>query len=106
MRPSDQELLARRAALIKRELTEQPERWWWLSFANEKGFLGAVVVRAHGFVTAIELARLMGINPGGECQGAEIPEPEKAGPPYPEQFANRLLSREEIEAKLGIAKWG
>lgn len=101
MRMKRDELLARRAHLIKEE-SAKPERWWWLSFAGEKGFLGAVIVRARGFVTALEFARLMELNPGGEVRGIELPDEAE---PLLEAFANRLLSREEINEKLGGVKW-
>lgn len=50
---------------------------WWLSFADTTegggGFLGVVVVEAFGFVAAIERVSALGLNPGGEVSGGEIP---------------------------------
>lgn len=98
MRPTLEQLRARRDALVRQEST-QPEQWWWLSFSDKK-FLGGVAVFARGFVSAVELTRVLRINPGGEVKGVALP---KAPPP---EFANRLLSREEIEQHLGGAvKW-
>jgi hypothetical protein len=75
------------------------KRWWWLSFADgnlPKGtqFLGAAVVEACGMAGAAFEAHRLGINPGGEVLGIEIPD--KGVPP--ESHRNRLLSREEVEA--------
>ena len=56
-------------------------RVYWLSFSGEHKFLGGcfVFVRAYaggdsaGMKVAIEKARLLGINPGGEVLGVELP---------------------------------
>lgn len=97
-----EQLLARRNKLLLAEASK-PERWWWLSFADEAGFRGGVVIRARGFVSAVELARARGLNPGGEVKGYELDDNAQYPP---ERFANRLLSKEEIEAEMGGAvKW-
>lgn len=49
----------------------------------------------RAFAGALETARLMGLNPGGECQGMAWPE---GAPEPPAQFTNRLLSREDCAA--------
>jgi hypothetical protein len=73
-----------------------PDSCWWLSFADPdkpKGqqFLGVVIVRAPGFVSAIELANSLGLNPWGAVRGEEIDPTDIA----PEHF-NRLLSQKEL----------
>ena len=100
----DRSWKARRDKLLLEE-SQQPERWWWLSFAGEKGFLGGILTRAQGFASAITKTHLLGINPGGECQGAEIPDEVIESSPYGHaNFADRLLSKREIEEKLGGAR--
>jgi hypothetical protein len=96
----DEEIRRRRDALLREE-AKNPAVWWWLSFADEH-FLGAVVIRARGFVSAVELTRLLGINPGGEVKGAELP----ASIEPPPAIVGRLLSKKEIEEQLGgAAEW-
>lgn len=68
-----------------------PTQQWWLSFATEEGFRGAVVVHAETFTEAVVTASLWGINPGGEVQGLPCAVPVSA------KWTYRLLSREECE---------
>lgn len=79
--------------------------WFWLSFADPnlpKGtqFLGGCIVQAGSFLGAVSAANQLGINPGGEVQGVEIPK----GAGLPEAFRNRLLTRDEIDAMDEIMK--
>jgi len=79
---------------------------YWLSFvdpARPEGsqFLGACIVQGLGepsdlaFVTAVQAAHIMGINPGGECQGHAIPaEVEHL---IDRKWRGRLLNRAECE---------
>ena len=55
----------RRAAIIAEE-RQHAARRHYLSFADEGGFRGGVIVRSYGFLTAIQRATDLGINPGGE----------------------------------------
>jgi hypothetical protein len=65
---------------------------WWLSFASDKGFLGACVVPAPNMPTAITVATIMGINPGGEVMVyGPLEDPPEDLP------IGRLMSKEEIE---------
>ena len=77
---------------------DNPERWWWLSFADgdlPKGrqFLGACLVQGRGLATAISNSHALGCNPGGSCQGLEAPESFSPR----DGWTNRLLSRAECE---------
>lgn len=48
-------------------------QWWWLSYACEqKGFLGAAIILAPEFIAACEIAKGLGISPGGEVLGNAI----------------------------------
>ena len=48
-----------------REERQQPRRWFYLSFVDNYGFLGAAVVRAQGELTAIQRTKDLGIYPLG-----------------------------------------
>ncbi len=70
------------------------DQWWWLSFADDDGFLGAATVGpSGGFIEAVQLAKRLNINPGGEVVGAgpldHLP---------PERFLNCLMSYDDIQA--------
>ena len=75
--------------------TERPPALWWLSFAGPDGFHGAVMVHAENFPTALMECNLRDINPHGEVQGIECPEPMVAK--VPEKWKYRILSRKECE---------
>lgn len=71
----------------------------YLSFADPERptgtqFLGAVIVEAPDFITAVMLSHALGINPGGEVVGAAFPE--HVHPPA--RYVGRLLSKVEIDA--------
>lgn len=85
----------KRAVGLITSRTEEPEGAFWLSFAGEDGFHGAVIVHAEDFLTAVMVCNLHGINPHGEVQGMEIP-PEGAAQ-IPAKWKNRILSRAECE---------
>lgn len=86
-------------------------RYWWLSFADGdkprgQQFLGACVVRAPGFVTAIIAAKESGCFPGGEVAGIPLAMTNDEALEVFVVFANgylrkdpayRLLARPEAE---------
>lgn len=90
---NSEELRKRRDDLLAKEANE-PEGWWWLSFAAEDGFRGACVVRARGFLGATMIAHMLGISPGGEVKSLG-PAPAHFEPEA--GWANRLLTRAECE---------
>lgn len=100
LEPGSPEWEARLDELLMEEAAESPS-WWWLSFcdpARPKGeqFLGVAIVRAGGVVSAAAEAGRLGINPGGEVAGADLPmEPDEA---WRLAWCERLLTREEAEA--------
>jgi hypothetical protein len=90
---SEAEIEERMLLMLELEF-RQPERWYYLSFADEtrpKGeqFLGAAVVKANGVLTATRKCHVLGINPGGQVLCVPLPEGQK---PYPWD-ADRLLSK-------------
>jgi hypothetical protein len=81
--------------------------WWWLSFATEEKFLGVVIIRGSGFVPAIRNAHILGINPGGEVRGLELP-PDVT---IPDWAKKTLLDKDQatnletlFHMQLGIVK--
>lgn len=70
---------------------------WYLSFADQSGWLGGCVVRATGLSTAAAEARSLGIYPGGETKGATVEgKAIPGGVLIPRDFRNRLLDRNEV----------
>lgn len=73
-----------------------PTGLWYLSFANETGFLGGCFVEAKGASTATHRAHQLGINPGGEVLARES-DPEKV----PVDVRNRLLTKDQLTEVFG-----
>ena len=76
--------------------TMKSANFWWLSFCNAQlppgdQFLGACLVPASDIVQAIEEARRLGINPGGEVKGLAADPATTAL--IPARWKNRLLTR-------------
>ncbi len=89
----DAVLRARALQLSLNELSDPKNKGiYYLSFADESGFLGGVFTEAHGIITATDKTNDLGINPGGEvmCWGP-IPPPE-------DHYLDRLLTKDEIDA--------
>jgi hypothetical protein len=87
-----------RLASILAEEGKHPEWTWFLSFAGEEGFRGAVITRARGMTLAIRRANEMGINPGGEVLSFSVPAGEESC--IPADMYDRLLRREELLIRL------
>lgn len=91
-----------RAKKLLTEESEQSMRWFYLSFADDNGFLGAIYIEARGFVSAVEMTKFLGINPGGEVMGVEVPVEYLP----PEDKREILLSKEDMEKCFGkLQKW-
>jgi len=58
-----------RIAELLNEEKGHPVQCWYVSFAKPGEWLGAVVVLAAGFVTALDKINKLGINPGGSVKG-------------------------------------
>ena len=91
MEPGSPEWKARRAQLLTDELG-QPLRWFYISFADDDSFRGAVIVKAPGEAHAIQASYRLGINPGGQAAIFAVPD----GAPVPPAAVNRLLSEEDL----------
>jgi hypothetical protein len=90
---------ARRALLIAEE-RQHKACWIYLSFATGYAFLGGAIVRGHGFLTAIQRASDLNINPGGEVM--HRPLNWRHMKRIPTDLRNRLLSKEEVETRLEV----
>lgn len=89
---ADAESLDRRRDRLLEEEKNQPMAVWWLSFADKNGSLGVCLVEARGFMRAVSIAHALGINPGGEVQGVEVPPTEQEW----RLPRNRLLSPPDL----------
>lgn len=74
--------------------------YFWLSFCDPhkpegSQFLGVILIKGYGFMDAVSRCNMLGINPGGEVQGYELPLTRV---PKDEGNANRLLNKMEAEA--------
>ena len=67
---------------------------WWLSFADDDGFRGAVCIRAHTPMMAHLLVSARGLNPGGEVLILPMPDVEDLDVPE-----GVLMSAEFIESR-------
>ena len=66
----------RRAAGLRRMRSDEqrgPSCWHYLSFADERGFLGACWVVACGVIDACQTAHARGCNPGGSVMCRPLP---------------------------------
>jgi hypothetical protein len=81
----------------------QRSQWYWLSFANKSGFLGAAILRAHGVETAVLRARELSISRGFRGTVDVFCEPisrRVMKEHVPPDLRNRLLSEEEVLDRL------
>lgn len=77
---------------------------WYISFARSKaegGFIGATVVEASSAESALTVATLCDLNPGGEVAILMVP-PEHYNAPNVLSMLNRLVGREEVIALGGV----
>lgn len=77
-----------------------PSGYFWLSFCDPDKpegtqFVGACIIRGDNMIEAVQNAHRLGINPGGEVQGFEIPAVVSKS--EWEGHVNKLMSREYME---------
>ena len=94
------EIRQRASMLHAQEIAANDLGLWWLSFADESGFKGVVIVEAFGFTDALSRSHALGVNPGGEVQGSRI-TPDG----IPEAMHNRLLKKADL-AGFGVSTKG
>lgn len=96
--------------LIAQEQAEPQSGLWYLSFVDPEiaagipredqqpggqSFLGACYVEADGYLHAVERARELGCNPGGQVAGFGPWPPEWASAEWRAAWGDRLLSSTE-----------
>ncbi len=76
-------------------LSKKSDELFWMSFANEMGFLGACLVRAYNVDLAVRRTWELGINPGGEIMICTLERGvlEK----IPDKWIEKMLVKHEVE---------
>lgn len=72
--------------------TPDGQRWWYLSFVGDNGWLGGCFVQAADHTDAVIKAHQAQCNPGGQVAGYGPLEVD-----IKPEHANRLLTLEEVE---------
>lgn len=83
-------------------LSQEGDGWMYLSYACPLGFRGAAIVKGNNVVQAASCAGLLGISPGGQVAGLDIPLDILAT--IPESHRNRLLDKKAINEIFSDAK--
>lgn len=77
---------------------------FYISFASKTEFLGATIVEARDQRQAVEIAALIGVNPGGEAMILDVPlDQYETG--FTARLLNSLVGRDEL-MRLGGVRWG
>lgn len=66
---------------------------WWLSFADDTGFLGACIAEGEDMKAAIRDAWAHRINPGGSVKGYQLDRGREELRPF---VIHKLYSKDEI----------
>ena len=99
--PDGQRLLNSRSGRRARLIADERQLslgWFYLSYASDHKFLGAAIVWAHGFLTAVQSASKLGIDPGGEVMCCPVPRQHLRR--IPANLRDRLLSEAEVRKHL------
>lgn len=88
----------RRRAAIRRKLPEKKE--FFISFATRDAFLGATVVEARSPQEAVEVATMLGRNPGGEAAVLCVPDKARSMLDLA-AYRTKLVKRDEALALGG-----
>lgn len=103
--PGSPEWHARLDALHAKEQSK-PLRWWYISIANDEGFIGGLHLRARGPATIREKLVALGILPAPvETAMFPLPVDERQFPPgrldQVRAVEDKLLSKAEMEVAFG-----
>jgi hypothetical protein len=93
----------RRRAGLQRMLADESNKapyWHYLSFADERGFLGVCWIKAGGLLDACRIAHTRGCNPGGEVKCH--PLPHHGDPPAGSAY---VLHTDKTEIERLCAQW-
>ena len=91
-------VISKMLAMAVEEAKDGTMEWWWLSFADENGFRGAVLMKAVGFSTALLSTKALDINPGGEVKGFVLPTGTAVTELVMRGYSMRLLTETECVA--------
>lgn len=94
--------------MMREQTTMVESKFFYLSFCDASRpagtqFLGACIVRASHLMEAVQVAHLLGINPGGEVLGYPIPVFFLTAARAVDYPIEKLLTRpelEELDAKI------
>jgi hypothetical protein len=94
--------IARMNAKVAEERASGKVEPWFLYFTDPEKpagqrFLGACIIEAPGFVSAIDRAHQLGINPGGAVVAYDTPKHDVS-------FRNRLITSDAEMAQLGYMR--
>ena len=79
-------------------------QWWWLSYADEDGLLGVLIIGpVSGFMEAVQKAKQRGLSPGGQVKGTFMPAERVAETPA--SYRHRLLSEADCHELTDVADW-
>lgn len=78
--------------------------WWYLSFADEPGFLGACIVQAPDGLAAVSVSHNLQINPGGQVLILQANESILSK--FPMADRDRLLTEQELRQNHGAKSYG
>lgn len=90
---TDDEFRERVSDLLDSELEKGAGARWLLSFAAPDKFLGACVVLAPGFMSAVLISKALGCNPGGQVAGWELGADDYPGIPLGVVLSDDILKR-------------
>lgn len=77
----------------KQKTKRKPIPYLWMSYADDNGFRGVVIVRARDIVEGVIIAHRLQINPGGQVRAHHCPEDFHV----PETAVGRLLDRQDLQ---------
>jgi hypothetical protein len=97
------EIDERKAKLLAEEVRSSGGKTtiFYLSFVDERGFLGGIWTRAIGPIHALRRTHELGINPGGEVMIVRVPTNAPASAMPPPDYYDRLVDLETLKRILG-----
>lgn len=76
----------------------------YISFVGESGFKGACIIDADDPISALEKAKQLGCNPGGQAAFCEIDPPDPQYLDIAKLWQGKLLDRTELEMLFGATQ--
>jgi threonine dehydrogenase-like Zn-dependent dehydrogenase len=99
---NDDQKFERAMRMVEEEVFKNPRGLWYLSYADDDGFRGGLYLEAHGPASAALRANMEKLSPGGEVM---VIGPVPADKIPPQNFWNRLLTREELQQADPDEEW-